>query len=61
MHSYLIHRQASGLFIQMQRRMLKQAVKAVPVQAGHISEDFDTLLRKLNTGVDEPAQAKTPS
>ena len=33
----------------MSRRFLKQQVKAVPTQAGHISEDFDTLLKKLST------------
>jgi hypothetical protein len=42
----------SALLTQQPRRFIKQSVKAVPTQAANISEDFDTLLKKLSTNPD---------
>jgi hypothetical protein len=43
----LLSQNEQAMYI-MSRRFLKQQVKAVPTQASHISEDFDTLLKKLS-------------
>lgn len=59
---YIIQRHAhrgGAQLITFAARDLKQSAKAVPTQAGQINEDFDALLKKLQTPV--KAEGKTES
>ena len=66
---YLLQRQSAhhqkskfeviqALLTQQPRRFVNQAAKAVPNQAANISEDFDTLLKKLSNGANSSIKSE---
>ena len=52
-----LNNQRTMLLINMQRRLMKQSAKAASTQSGNITEDFDSLLKKLAMEEDASANA----